>query len=140
MIHDGELFVMGRLSDLIIRRGRNSHPHDIEALAESVEPLLIPHAAAAFELPSGAGEPVLGLVAESKCMDGVKLNEAIATVRSTVAEELELPLAVVAICERGMVPKTTSGKVQRRLCRALLEAGELQITCQWRSPALSSTI
>ena len=140
VIHDGELFVMGRLSDLIIRRGRNYHPHDIEALAESVEPLLIPHAAAVFELPSGAGESGVGLVAESKCMDGVELNRAIATVRSTVAEELELPLAVVVICERGMVPKTTSGKVQRRLCRALLEAGELQITCEWRSPALSSTI
>lgn len=140
IIDDGELFVMGRLSDLIILKGRNHHPHDIELLAESIEPLLIPHASAAFELRPGNGEPRVALVAESKSTDADTLRRAIAAVRIKVAEELELPLALAAICERGAIPKTTSGKIQRRLCRSLLLAGELEIIAQWRSPALTEAL
>lgn len=140
IIHDGELFVMGRLSDLIILKGRNHHPHDIESLAESVEPLLIPYASAAFELRSRGGEPLIALVAESKSTDVEALQRAIAAVRIKVAEELELPLALAAICERGAVPKTTSGKIQRRLCRSLLVGGELEIIAEWRSPALGEAL
>jgi acyl-CoA synthetase (AMP-forming)/AMP-acid ligase II len=136
VFHDGELFVMGRLSDLIILRGRNHHPHDIESLAESIAPDLIPHASAAFELRSGDGEPRVALVAESKSTDVDALQQAIAAVKTKVAEALELPLALVAVCERGAIPKTTSGKIQRRLCRALLLGGELEVVTEWRSPAL----
>ncbi|MGN6274714.1 MAG: fatty acyl-AMP ligase [Solirubrobacterales bacterium] len=140
VFHDGELFVTGRLSDLIILNGRNYHPHDIESLAESIEPLLAPHSSAAFELPSDPGEPQVALVAESKSTDAGALQQAIAAVRSKVAEEMELPLALVAVCERGATPKTTSGKIQRRLCRSLLLGGELEIVAEWRSPALNAAI
>jgi acyl-CoA synthetase (AMP-forming)/AMP-acid ligase II len=138
--HDGELFVMGRLSDLIILKGRNHHPHDIESLAESIEPLLIPHASAAFELQFDEGDLRVALVAESEAADAEALQKAIATVKSKVAEELELPLALVAVCKRGATPKTTSGKIQRRLCRSLLLGGELEIVAEWRSPALGEAL
>jgi acyl-CoA synthetase (AMP-forming)/AMP-acid ligase II len=135
------LFVMGRLSDLIILKGRNHHPHDIEALAEATEPLLIPHASAAFELQSSGGnEPLVALIAESTSTDSGALQRALAVVRIKVAEELELPLALAAVCERGAIPKTTSGKIQRRLCRTLLLAGELEIVAEWRSPALAEAL
>lgn len=140
VMHEGELFVMGRLSDLIILKGRNHHPHDIESLAESLEPLLIPHSSAAFELQSGNGEPWVALVAESKSTDADALQRAIAVVRIKVAEQLELPLALAAVCERGAIPKTTSGKIQRRLCRSLLLAGELEIIAEWHSPALAEIL
>lgn len=140
VFHDGELFVMGRLSDLIILKGRNHHPHDIESLAESIEPVLIPHASAAFELRSGNGEPRVALVAESKITDAEALQQAIAAVKSKVAEEFELPLALVAVCKRGATPKTTSGKIQRRLCRSLLLGGELDIVAEWRSPTLAEAL
>lgn len=140
IIHGGELFVMGRLSDLIILKGRNHHPHDIESLAESIESLLIPHASAAFELRSDSGESRVALVAESKHTDQEALQQAISTVKSRVAETLELPLALVAICERNAIPKTTSGKIQRQLCRSLLLAGELEIVAEWRSPALAESL
>jgi acyl-CoA synthetase (AMP-forming)/AMP-acid ligase II len=140
VFHDEELFVMGRLSDLIILKGRNHHPHDIESLAESIEPVLIPHASAAFELRSGNGEPRVALVAESKSTDADALQQAIAAVRNKVAEEMELPLALMAVCERGATPKTTSGKIQRRLCRSLLLGGELEIVAEWRSPALAGAL
>ena len=60
--------------------------------------------------------------------------------RDKVAEELELPLALTAVCEPGAIPKTTSGKIQRRLCRSLLLAGELEIVAEWHSPALASVL
>jgi acyl-CoA synthetase (AMP-forming)/AMP-acid ligase II len=137
IVHDGELFVIGRLSDLIILNGRNHHPHDIEALAESSESLLIPNASAAFELRAADGEPSVALAAESRNTDPGTLQLAISRIRSRVAERLELPLALTAVCERGAIPKTTSGKVQRSLCRSLLLAGELEIVAEWRSPLLS---
>lgn len=140
IFHGGELFVMGRLSDLIILNGRNHHPHDIESFAESITPLLIPHGSAAFELRAGNGQPRVALVAESKSTDADALQQAITAMRSEVAEVLELPLALAAVCERGAVPRTTSGKIQRRLCRSLLLAGELEIVAEWRSPALTEAL
>jgi len=137
VVHGGELFVTGRLSDLIILKGRNHHPHDIESLAESIEPSLIGHSSAAFELRSREDEPLIGLVAESKCTDQEELQRAIATVRAGVAADLGLPLALVAVCERNAIPKTTSGKIQRRLCRTLLVDGELAIMADWRAPDLA---
>ena len=82
----------------------------------------------------------MALVAESRSTDPEALQQAIVTVRSRVAEELELPLALAAVCERGAIPKTTSGKIQRRLCRSLLLAEELEIVAEWRSPALSEAL
>ncbi|MGN6256105.1 MAG: fatty acyl-AMP ligase [Solirubrobacterales bacterium] len=137
VFHDEELFVMGRLSDLIIVNGRNHHPHDIETLAEETASLLIPHASAAFELQAGDGEPRIALIAESKSADVGALQQAIAAVRNKVADDLELPLALAAVCAKGTVPKTTSGKIQRRLCRMLLLAGELEVVTEWRTPALA---
>lgn len=130
--HEGVLFVVGRMSDLIILQGRNHHPHDVESLAEEVEPLLVPHASAAFELQEEGGKPGVALVGESSTTDLATLREAIDGLKRKVAGELGLPLALVAICERGAVPKTTSGKIQRRLCRSLLLAGELEVLAEWR--------
>jgi acyl-CoA synthetase (AMP-forming)/AMP-acid ligase II len=140
VIHDGQLVVIGRLSDLIILKGRNYHPHDIEALAEAAEPLLLPHATAAFELRSGDGEARVALVAESDSDDDDELQRALAKVRSRVAEEIGLPLAFTAACGRGTIPKTTSGKIQRRLCRSLLLAGELATVAEWRAPSLLTDV
>jgi acyl-CoA synthetase (AMP-forming)/AMP-acid ligase II len=132
---DGDdLFVVGRISDLIIIRGRNHFPHDIEDLAESASPLLVRHASAAFELDDGRVSGV-ALVAEMEDAESSARQLAIAEIRRRVAEDLELPLVLTAICPRGSVPKTTSGKVQRRLCRSLLLAGELEIITEWRSSA-----
>lgn len=131
-VYDGELYVIGRLSDMIILNGRNHHPHDVEVLAESVEPLLIPHSSAAFEVRSADDQPGVALVAESRVTDAEELQQAIGRVRTVIANELDLPLAIAVVCERGAVPKTTSGKIQRHLCRSLLAEGELEILAEWR--------
>jgi acyl-CoA synthetase (AMP-forming)/AMP-acid ligase II len=134
VIFEEELYVLGRLSDLIIVKGRNHHPHDIESLAEAASPLLIPHTSAAFELQSNGGEPLIALVTESKSTDEDELRNALSKINAKVAEDLDLPLGLTAVCRKGSVPKTTSGKIQRRLCRTLLLEGELEIVAEWRSP------
>lgn len=140
-LYEGELYVMGRLSDLIIVNGRNHHPHDIESLAETVAPALIPHASAAFELPALDGESRLALVGEiGGDIDAETLEREIAVIRESVANELELPLAWVVLSERHSVPKTTSGKIQRRLCCSLLVDGEVEPIAQWRADSLSEPL
>ncbi|HEX8743233.1 MAG TPA: fatty acyl-AMP ligase [Thermoleophilaceae bacterium] len=125
---DGELFVVGRIKDLLVVNGRNLHPHDVEVVAEAVDGLR-PHSSAVFALGDSAlGDERVGIVAEPA--DASAASSAGATidaVRREVGTRLGLDLELVVLCERGSVPKTTSGKVQRRLCRSLLLRGELDI-------------
>jgi acyl-CoA synthetase (AMP-forming)/AMP-acid ligase II len=130
-LYQGDLFVVGRLRDLIVIRGRNHHPQDIETAAERGTPLLAPHASAVFQLCDGK-QPEVALVAEAKRADPEEAREAITAIRGRVAQHLELPLTTIVLCPKGTVPKTTSGKIQRSLCRSLLLAGKLETIAEWR--------
>lgn len=115
---DGELVITGRIKDLIIIRGRNLYPQDLESTAAG----LLPSGclSAAFE---GTGSlPVVGLVAEvdTARVSAAELDELAAQVRRSVAEEFLLPELGVALIRKGTLPRTTSGKVQRGLTRSLL--------------------
>jgi acyl-CoA synthetase (AMP-forming)/AMP-acid ligase II len=121
--HAGELFVVGRLKDVLIVRGRNYHPADVEALAETADDRLRPHCSAAFML--GDGEPRVALVAEVRDVTDDRLTDVARAIRRAVADGLDLRLDAVALCAPGSVPKTTSGKIQRLLCRSLYTAGRL---------------
>jgi acyl-CoA synthetase (AMP-forming)/AMP-acid ligase II len=123
---DGELFIVGRIKDLLVVHGRNLHPHDVEVVAESADERLRPHSSAVFALGDSAlGDERVGIVAE--LTDASAAGAAIAALRREVGTRLGLDLELVVLCERGSVPKTTSGKVQRRLCRSLLLRGELNV-------------
>jgi acyl-CoA synthetase (AMP-forming)/AMP-acid ligase II len=131
---DGELLVVGRLKDLIILNGRNLHPHDLEASAEAAHAAVRPHCSAAFAITSEADGGV-ALVLEVEALDegspttaGATLIEA---VRRRLAGELDVQLDRVALCTQGSVPKTTSGKVQRRLCGEMLDQNELDVIAEW---------
>ncbi|HYO12430.1 MAG TPA: AMP-binding protein, partial [Thermoanaerobaculia bacterium] len=121
---EGELFVTGRLKDLIIVRGRNHYPQDIERAAEESHPALRPGNGAAFSVEL-AGEERLVVVQE---IDRHRLKDAPAAleaVRRAVAEEHEVQVHEVVLVGPGGVPKTSSGKIQRQTCRSLYLAGEL---------------
>jgi amino acid adenylation domain-containing protein len=125
-ILDGEeLFVVGRLKDLIITRGRNHYPQDLEATAGNSHPALAGGTGAAFAV-DGEAEEELVIVQE---MDRhcTQPEEIAAAVRRAVAEEHEVLVHEVVLVPVGGVPRTTSGKVQRRLCRELYFRGELRI-------------
>jgi acyl-CoA synthetase (AMP-forming)/AMP-acid ligase II len=139
----GELFVTGRLKDLIILEGRNHYPQDIELTVERVHPALRPHCSAVF-LADVSGKERLIAVAEveprylrrtskgnGKCnsngeerplLDPTEVSRA---VRRAVAEDHDIQVYAVSLLRPGRIPKTSSGKIQRHACRAGFLAGTL---------------
>lgn len=121
----GELFVSGRLKDLIILRGRNYLPQDIEATAARSHPVLAPDAAAAFSVDTADGEG-LAVVQEVATVRGVDCDAVTEAVKAALARQHGLRPHVVALLGPGGLPKTKSGKVRRRDCRAALNEGRLE--------------
>jgi acyl-CoA synthetase (AMP-forming)/AMP-acid ligase II len=127
---DGELYVVGRLKELIIVNGRNIHPHDIEFSAEEAHGPLRRHCSAAFDR-GRKGAVEVGILLEVDAGD-VDADAILAAVRKRVAVDLDLPLEWVGLCARGEVPKTTSGKIQRNLCKKMVDAGEVPLLAEYR--------
>jgi acyl-CoA synthetase (AMP-forming)/AMP-acid ligase II len=127
---DGELYVVGRIKELIIVNGRNIHPHDIEFSAEAASPLLRSHCGAAFEQEVD-GEIRIGLLLEVGPAEEADYDDVLAAVRKRVAEDLDLPLYWVGLCPPGTVPKTTSGKIQRRLCKSMVAERDVGLVAEY---------
>ncbi|MEW5926854.1 MAG: non-ribosomal peptide synthase/polyketide synthase [Gemmatimonadota bacterium] len=125
---DGELFVTGRLKDLIVVRGRNHYPQDIEQTAIRSHEGLRAGLGAAFGVDRG-GEERLVVVQEvsRRAAAGLDVEEVAEAIRRAVAAEHGVQVHAVAVVRPGGVPRTSSGKVQRRACRALFLAGELPL-------------
>jgi acyl-CoA synthetase (AMP-forming)/AMP-acid ligase II len=128
---DDELFVVGRSKELIIVNGRNLYPHDIEFSAETASPLIRGHCGAAFEQEVDGEVRIAILLEVNPAEDEAGYGEIMAAVRRRVAEDLELPLYWVGLCEPGTVPKTTSGKIQRRLTKAMVEEDDVELIAQY---------
>ncbi|MGW2839380.1 fatty acyl-AMP ligase [Streptomyces sp. NPDC001493] len=126
-VHDGELFVTGRLKDVIIRKGRNYYPQDIEVSAESADPALQPNCAAAFSVDDGAAERlVLVVEADGRAQRDGGAKGLHARVRAAVLDRQRLEADEILLVRRGSLPKTSSGKVQRRETRRRYLDGEFQ--------------
>lgn len=119
-ILDGEVYVTGRLKDLVIVRGRNIHPQAVEWAAAEVEGVRKGNVVA-FARPGAAGEELV-VVAETRAEPDADLGPR---VRAAVREATGVDPAEVAFVPRGSLPKTSSGKLQRRLTRELFLAGRL---------------
>lgn len=122
-----DLFVTGRIKDVIIVRGRNHYPQDIEATVAGCHPGLSPGGVAAFGLTLDDEERV-AVAAEVHGADAKEVLPEIAqAIRQAVAEEHDLSLHAVVLVKRHAIPKTTSGKLQRRACRDQFSRGELAV-------------
>ncbi|AUX32055.1 MULTISPECIES: non-ribosomal peptide synthetase [Sorangium] len=120
-LRGGELFVVGRSKDLIILRGRNHFPQDIEKTVESSHRAVRPGCSAAFSVEH-EGEERLAVVCEVDPRVAADPREIVAAVREAVTAEHQLVAHAVALIAPGALPKTSSGKVRRRECRrAFLE-------------------
>jgi alpha-ketoglutarate-dependent taurine dioxygenase/acyl carrier protein len=135
-IQGDHLFVTGRLKDLIVIRGRNHYPQDIEATVERSHTALRRNCGAVFSIEIG-GKERLVVVHEIERNQHVDLDELIDTIRQAVAEEHGLELYGIVIARHGTVPKTTSGKIQRQHCRAMYIAGEIESVRRWTANSLS---
>lgn len=135
---DGELHICGRLKDLIIIRGRNLMPNDLEHTVESSHPGVRPGCSAAFSVERD-GEEVLVLVVEiRKNMDESDHADVFDAIRRTLDFEHSTQAHTIALLKPRSIPKTTSGKIQRRASRAGFENGTLDVlatsTIENRSP------
>ncbi len=117
-VQDDELFIAGRIKDLIIIRGQNHYPQDIEHTVQASHPTLRPGCGAAFSVEAG-GDERLVVVQEvvQRAPDGLEWREVIAAIRAAVASNHELQAYGVVLLETGSIHKTSSGKIQRRACR-----------------------
>src|SRR5215831_9867107 len=134
-IHEGYLYITGRLKELIIIRGRNYYPQDIERIARESCPSIQLGAGAAFSISIGTEERLV-LVQEIGRHARVAEEEIFASIRSAIAEEFEVQTHEIVLVKSGTVPKTSSGKIQRRLCREDFLQGNLEIVGRWRAPAI----
>lgn len=132
-IYKEELFICGRLKDLIIVGGRNYYPQDIEATAEAVSQNLRPGCSAAFTIDqTHEGGEEVALVMELREVPPPNQAEAVCNklaneVRAAITQEHSLSLSQIVFLKTKTVPKTTSGKIARAWCRKAFLAGTLQV-------------
>ncbi|PYE55196.1 thioester reductase domain-containing protein [Deinococcus yavapaiensis] len=130
-VQDGQLFVTGRMKDVVIIRGRNHYPQDIEQTVEHAGKHVRPGCSAAFSLDV-RGEERLAVIAEvDRHAPRGELGDVIARVRRAIAEEHGLPVYAVTLVAFGSVPKTSSGKIQRHACKAAFQDARLRVVEQW---------
>jgi acyl-CoA synthetase (AMP-forming)/AMP-acid ligase II len=130
-LHKQELFICGRLKDLIIVGGRNYYPQDLEATAEEAIPALRPGCSAAFTVdPTAKGGEEIAMVLElrevPKDIKGT-CEPLVETIRAVILQEHSLRLADVVLLKPKSVPKTTSGKIARAWCRKGYLANTLNV-------------
>jgi acyl-CoA synthetase (AMP-forming)/AMP-acid ligase II/alkylation response protein AidB-like acyl-CoA dehydrogenase/acyl carrier protein len=138
-LHDGELFVTGRLKDLIIIRGRNHYPQDIENTVEQAHPALRPGCGAAFSIhePTDAVEKlVLVYEVERNYVRKLQTEPAVledigSAVTRQVSQQHELLVHALVLVKTGSIPKTSSGKIQRHACRQGFLAQTLEQVGEW---------
>lgn len=133
-LHNGELFVTGRLKDVVIVRGRNHYPQDIELTVQQSHPALKIDCGAAFTVDDN-GEDRLVVVQEvhRQALRQLDVEAIAAAIRRAVAEEHELEVAAIALVKPASIPKTSSGKIQRRACKTGFLTETLRVVGLWQA-------
>jgi len=117
-IWEGELFITGRLKDLVIIDGRNHYPQDIELTAGNCHPAIRPDCCAAFSIDFEGRERLVIAAELDRHFRDPDRSEIVKAVRQAVGEKHELRIEHIWFLKTGSLPKTSSGKIQRHACRA----------------------
>ncbi len=112
-LHEGELYVAGRRKDMIILSGRNLFPQDLEATVEAASPSIRKGCCAAFSIDHDGGERLV-IVAEH---DGTAGPDVARAIKQAIFEHHQAPTFDVVFVDKGAIPKTSSGKLERYACR-----------------------
>jgi amino acid adenylation domain-containing protein len=124
-VRDGELYITGRLKDLIIIRGRNHYPQDIEQSVQQCHPSLRRGSAVAFSVVDDQEEALVVVQEMERETNGPNPEEVAGFIRQAVADQHDLEVMAIALVKPGSIPKTSSGKIQRGACRQAFLAGDL---------------
>ncbi len=142
-LYERDLYITGRIKDVLNLRGRNLYPQDIEHELRVQQPELGNLVGACFAVPQTAGpgeDDVLVVTHEVRGIkDEERLRELAADMRLTVAREFGAPVGAVLLLRPGGVRRTTSGKIQRSAMRELFRAGALEPTYADYQPTLRPT-
>lgn len=130
---DGQLHLVGRIKDMVIIGGRNLFPEDVERCAERVEGVRKGNAVA-FGITTSRGRERLVLVGETRLSCPHAAREAAQAVSSVVRETIGVPVREVVLVPAGTLPKTSSGKKRRFLCRELYLSERLQPVARSGAP------
>jgi thioester reductase-like protein len=125
--HEGELFVCGRIKDMIILRGQNYYPQDIEAVAEKASGLIRNNCVAAFQIHEDT-EPALAIVAEVK--NPKALPDALA-IAAAVRNYLNVEVALISFIAPRAIPRTSSGKIMRHKTKHMWLEGQFKVLSEF---------
>ncbi|ELR99536.1 AMP-binding protein [Gloeocapsa sp. PCC 73106] len=137
-LQDGELFVTGRIKDLIIIRGQNYYPQDLEQTIEQSHLAIRQGCCAAFSIEI-AGEEQLAIAAEIKRESSRQLNfeTLFKAMRGAISQEYGLQVHTILLLKQGSIPKTTSGKIQRHACKNQLPVARWSLESSQKSDNLN---
>jgi acyl-CoA synthetase (AMP-forming)/AMP-acid ligase II/acyl carrier protein len=135
-IYDGEIYITGRLKDLIIIRGRNHYPQDIELTVENSHEAFEPSFGAAFSVDVEGEERLVVTYEAARRHRKVDISAVAAAARKAVAQNHQLGLHALVLLKPMSIPKTSSGKVKRHACRLDYLDGSLKVINQWHSDDL----
>lgn len=138
-LFQGELFLTSRLKDLLIIRGRNYYPQDLEQTAESASDLVRAGCCAAFSIEVEEEERPALVVEVMAQVDADQAAAIGSAIRQAISERHGLVLRTICLVPPGSIPKTSSGKLQRSRCRADLLSGKLRPLWTWQQSAASFT-
>ena len=126
LLHENELYVTGRLKDLLIVNGRNLYPQDIEEFMQDVHPAVTGSRGCVIPVDVDDAERLVLIQAiKTELLGDMRCDELAAAVKTAVARAFEVPAPSVVLVNRAGIHLTTSGKVQRASMRAALLMGEL---------------
>ncbi|NER47858.1 MAG: alpha/beta fold hydrolase [Symploca sp. SIO1A3] len=137
---DGELFVTGRIKDVMIIRGQNHYPQDIELTVQKSHPALRFDCGAAFTVEfQGSERLVIAQEVERLYLRKLKVDEVIGAIRQEIVQEHALQPFAILLLKTNSIPKTSSGKIQRYACRAGFRENSLDVVGEWREVQQTTT-
>ncbi|MGD0898737.1 MAG: AMP-binding protein [Thermoguttaceae bacterium] len=132
-LRGGQLFVTGRIKDVIIIRGRNYYPEDIENSVDGAHPALRAGYCAAFSIDRDDRERLVVVQEIDPRRRDLDADAVLRAIRGAIAAQHELEIYAVVLAKAGEVPKTSSGKTQRSACRERYLNGMMEIIAEWKA-------
>ncbi len=132
-LQNGELYITGRLKEVMLFWSRYCYPQHVEQTVQKSHPALRKNAGAAFAIDKdGAERLVIVQEVERSSLRSLTLEEIVTAICQSAGEAHEVEVHAIALLKTGSIPKTSSGKIQRRACSKKFLEGDLNIVAQWQ--------
>lgn len=138
---DEELYITGRLKEVMIFWGRYCYPQHVERTVQESHPAFRLNCGAAFTVETGTAEKlVIVQEIERSYLRNLNVEELVNTICRAVAEEHEVEVSAIALIKTGSIPKTSSGKIQRRRCQTMFLEGSLNTVALWQPEEIAKAV